>query len=102
MGGGDIQGVIANFMTSFKLGAVTAIDGTLTTDQSVGIAGVIGAGPPMMPIDLRVKYADGSLDQTYHFDAAIHPKFTPLLTAAAISSAVTGSRGAAAISHGRL
>jgi hypothetical protein len=92
MGAGSIQGIIANFMTSFKLGSLSRVSGTLTTDQTVGIAGVMGGTPPSVPIDLRVKYADGSEDQTYHFESALHPKLTPLLSAVALSSALSGSR----------
>jgi hypothetical protein len=58
----------------------------------VGVSGLIGAAPPTVPIDLRVKYSDGSEDQTYHFTAALHPKFTPLLCAAALTSAISGTR----------
>lgn len=89
-GSGSIQGVIANYMTSFKLGALAQVRGTLTADQTVGIAGLLGKAPPTVPIDLRVKYADGSEDQMYHFIAALHPKLTPLISAAAVTAAVNG------------
>lgn len=92
LGGGEIQGIVANLNASFKLGSVDAIDGTLTTDRTVGIAGTLGKIPPMIPIDLTVKYTNGAVDESYHFQAAQHPKFTPLIAAAAISSAITGVR----------
>ncbi len=90
MGSGAIQGIIANYMTSFKLGSLIKLSGSLTADTTVGIAGKIGQAPAMVPIDLQVKYADGSGDLSYHFTAALHPKFTPLLCAAAMSAAVSG------------
>lgn len=90
MGSGQINGVIANLMTSFKLGSLTKTRGTLGADQTVGIAGKLGEAPAMIPIDLRVTYADGSLDQHYHFNAAVHPRFTPLLCAVAIGSTISG------------
>src|SRR5688572_13978008 len=83
MGGGQIHGVIANLMTSFKLGSLTQSRGTLYADQSVGIAGRIGPTAPTVPIKLRVKYADGTQDLEYNFNAALHARFTPLLTVAA-------------------
>ena len=92
MGSGSIQGIVANYMTSFKLGSLAKVRGTLTSDRAVGVGGTIGTVPPTVPIDLEVKYADGSEDQTYHFTAALHPKFTPLLCAAALQSAITGTR----------
>ncbi len=89
---GEIDAIIPNLQTSFKMGTLTKIRGTLTADQTVGVAGQTGDAPAMIPIDLEITYADGSLDKHYHFDSIIHPKFTPLLAAAAIGSAVTGSR----------
>jgi hypothetical protein len=91
LGGGEINGVIANMMTSFKLGALGRIQGTLYADEQVGIAGRLGEAPPMVPIDIKVKYADGSADRDYRFKSAWHPRFTPLLAATALTSAVTGA-----------
>ena len=70
--------------------ALPKVRGTLATDQTVGVAGQIGSPPPTVPIELRVKYADGSDDQVYHFTSALHPKFTPLLSAAALAAALNG------------
>jgi hypothetical protein len=92
MGNGSIQGIIASYMTSFKLGSLAHVRGTLTNDQTVGVTGTLGKLPRTVPIDIRVKYADGSEDQTYHFVSAVHPKFTPLLAAAAITSAISGAK----------
>jgi len=58
----------------------------------VGISGELGAVPQSVPVDLRVKYTDGSEDQMYHFTTALHPKMTPLLVAMAMTSAITGAK----------
>lgn len=92
MGSGRINAVIASLMSSFKLGALTEVRGTLRSDQMVGVAGTIGETPPTVPIDLHLVYTDGSMEKDYHFNAAIHPKFTPLLAGAAISAAVSSAR----------
>lgn len=92
MGSGSIQGVIANYMTSFKLGSLAKVKGTLTSDQTVGVSGRIGEAPSTVPIEIRIKYADGSDDQSYRFTSALHPKFTPLLSAAALNAALSGVR----------
>jgi hypothetical protein len=65
--------------------------GTITADRSVGIAGRMGASPQLVPIDLRVTYADGSSDVSYHFEGAKHPRFTPLLAGMAVMSALSGT-----------
>jgi hypothetical protein len=92
MGSGSIATVVANLETSFKLGFLSKPSGTLTTDQTVGVAGMIGAVPPMIPIQLRIVYDDGSVDQTYHFQAAVHPKWTPLIASAAALAALAGEK----------
>jgi hypothetical protein len=91
MGTGRINGIIPNLTTSFKLGTLTATRGRLTADQAVGVAGRLGEAPPTVPIDVRVVYTDGSEDRRYHFDAAIHPRFTPLLSAVALATGVAGA-----------
>ena len=90
MGGGEIQGVIANLQTSFKIGSMSKGCGTLTTDMSVGVAGRIGAAPATVPMDFVVSYADGSPTRTYHFQAALHPKLTSMVAGVAFGAALTG------------
>ena len=90
--GGEIQGIVANYSSSFKIGSLSGWAGTLTDDQTVGIAGELGSIPPMADVKLQVKYTDGTEDQTYHFTTAIHPKLTPALVTAAVTSAVSGAK----------
>ncbi|HEY1628651.1 MAG TPA: hypothetical protein VGF52_02265, partial [Tepidisphaeraceae bacterium] len=92
MGSGEIDGIIPNLQQSFKLGAMTQLRGTLIADQVVGVAGKLGKSPPTIPIDLHVIYSDGSMDSTYHFEAAAHPVLTPTLGAMAVASALAGQR----------
>ena len=91
MGTGRINAVIANLNTSFKIGARSQTQGTLLADQTVGVAGKTGPVPAMAPMDLKVTYTDGSADQNYHFNLAIHPKLTPMLAAAALGAAISGA-----------
>jgi hypothetical protein len=90
MGAGRIDGVIANLMTSFKLGTITRSRGALYADTSVGVAGKFGPLAPTVPASLRVVYADGSQDQEYKFELASHPRFTPLLAVMALGGAHRG------------
>ncbi|HEV8604338.1 MAG TPA: hypothetical protein VGQ99_03170 [Tepidisphaeraceae bacterium] len=92
MGSGYIHSVIANIMNSFKLGSALKVQGTLHADQVVGVAGRIGEAPATIPMDIRCVYADGTLDQTYHFNASLHPKFTPMLAAMSAVIAVSANR----------
>jgi hypothetical protein len=92
MGSGGISTVVANLQASFKLGYLNRPLGTLTTDQTVGVAGTIGKVAKMIPIDLTIAYDDKSVNETYHFEAASSKKFTPLIAATALSSALTGEK----------
>jgi hypothetical protein len=84
LGSGSIATVVADVHSSFKLGELSKIVGTLTGDQTVGVCGLVGEAAPMIPVTLRIHYADGSLDQTYHLQSVLHPKFTALAAAAAV------------------
>ncbi len=92
MCGGEIQGVIANLVTSFKLGSASQAVGTLLSDRTSGVAGRIGDVPEAAPIQWHVRYEDGSLDQEFNFRAAVHPQFTPLLASAAAYGAISATR----------
>jgi hypothetical protein len=91
-GSGSIAAIVANLETSFKLGFMSSTSASLLTDQTVGVAGQVGKFAPVAPIELKVIYDDGSVDQTYHFTAAVHPKLTPMITAAAVMMALTGEK----------
>ncbi len=90
MGAGSINSVIANLQTSFKLGSMSKSIGTLSTDETVGVAGRTGKVAPTVPIEFAITYADGTPARSYHFRSALHPRFTPLLASMAFSSAITG------------
>lgn len=90
MGSGEINGVIANLQTSFKLGTLAKQVGELTTDESVGVAGQVGEVAPSVPIEFHLDYADGSPSRTYRFSSAQHPKFTPMIAGVALAAAITG------------
>ncbi len=92
MANGQVQGIVASLMTSFKLGSMGQVRGTLTNDQTFGIAGTIGPAPAMIPIDIHVVYTNGSEDRTYHFMAASHREFTSTLASIALMTAATGQR----------
>lgn len=92
MGSGQISAVIANLNSSFKLGSLTKLRGTLTADQTVGVTGRVGAIPAMIPMEIAIAYPDGSNNQTYRFNAAAHPKLTPLIAGLAIQAVLSGSK----------
>jgi hypothetical protein len=92
MGSGQINGIVATLMSSFKLGSMTEVRGALVSDQTVGVAGKLGRAPALVPMDLHLVYADGSSNTTYHFNTLRHPRFTPLITGLAVMAALSGER----------
>lgn len=92
MASGYIHGVIPNIMNSFKLGSATQTRGTLHADQLVGVGGKLGPAPATVPMEIRVVYTDGTIDKTYRFQAARHPRFTPMLALMAATTAMSSSR----------
>jgi hypothetical protein len=91
-GSGLVSGIVPELTQSFKLGELGRVLGTLRSDRTFGIAGTLGPLPPVVPIDVRILWTDGSEDQTYHFQCVAHPRFTPLLAVLATAAAMTGSR----------
>lgn len=92
MGNGHVQAIIPSMMTSFKLGAMGEVRGTITHDETFGVAGVMGDKPRMIPIEVRVIYPEIGEDRLYRFQSAVHPQFTPLLSTIALMNAITGVR----------
>jgi hypothetical protein len=93
MATGYVSTVIPTLISSFKMGGMTEVVGTLAADQSVGIAGELGAAPKMIPVDIAVSYTGApTAERTFHFEIANHPRFTPLLGTAVLMSALTGQR----------
>ena len=90
---GAVDGVIPTLSSSFKLGAVGKVVGTLATDATPGIAGTLGPVPTMIPVTLRLTRADGTAAE-YHFEAVRHKALTPQALAAA-AAGVTEFAGAA-------
>ena len=90
MGVGTINGIIPMLQTSIKLGALSQSLGRLTTDESVGVAGRLSEPAPTVPIEFHVQYGGDIPPRVFHFQSALHPKFTPMIAAMALGAAVTG------------
>jgi len=83
MATGTIATIIASNTNSFKLGATGKFVGTIDYDTTFGIAGQLGAAPPMIPITVNLKFTDGT-SRTFNYNAAWHPRLTPRLAAMAV------------------
>ncbi len=90
MGVGYVHTIVANTNMSFKLGTMLRTDGTINSDESVAIAGLIGKSPATIPVEITVTTPQRPDPQTYKFNITRHNKFTVMGTMSAISAAVTG------------
>jgi hypothetical protein len=84
LAGGYVNMIVARITNSFKMGGMTSLAGTLHADEQSGVAGLLGKSPDMIPIEVNLVYADGSLARTYHFQAIRHRELTAAMGGAAL------------------
>ncbi len=89
-----IYTVVPNVNVSFKMGTSIATTGSLVTDEQTGIVGVEGKSsiPPTVPITFAVKHADGTVDNTFHYQLSPHPHLTPELLTAIVGESLMSHR----------
>jgi hypothetical protein len=87
-----IYTVLPNLNISFKMGTSLATVGTLVTDEETGIVGVQGKAPPTVPVTFAVKYSDGAVDSTYHYQLVPAPRMLPELLTAIVSDSLIAHR----------
>ena len=87
LAGGQIYTVVSQMMTSFKIGAAGEIIGAITTDESVGVTGEIGAKAKMIPLSVRVQPCNGAEPKTYNCQMVCNQVLTPVLARATLTGA---------------
>ena len=80
---------LASAAASTKIITTGATIGTLTQDRQTAVMGKLGAGPPMIPLDVTLD-TPGEQKQ-YHFEVIESPQLTPTLVAAAAYNGIIGS-----------
>jgi hypothetical protein len=80
---------LASSMASTKIMSTGGTIGTLTQDRTTAIMGKLGAGPPMIPVD--VSLVTPSTEKKFHFEVIESPQLTPLLVALATYNGIVGS-----------
>ena len=72
-----VEALLPSLQVSSRIASTLQEVGSLRQDRPSGIEGILGARPAMIPI--RLRYADGSGEQTYSFDVADDPMLAPAL-----------------------
>jgi hypothetical protein len=80
---------LASAASSTKIISTGATIGTLTQDRQTAIMGTLGAGPPMIPLDVTLDTP--SEQKKYHFEVIESPQLTPTLVATAAFNGMVGS-----------
>ena len=75
--------VLPSLFSSMKLSSTGDVIGTFLQDRATAIAGRLGPGPEMVPINLTLE-SDHGATRTFHFGVVNDQLFTPLMTYASI------------------
>jgi hypothetical protein len=80
---------LASSMASTKIITTGGIIGTLTGDRATAIIGKLGAGPPMVPMEITLETP--AIKKDFHFEVIESPQLTPLLVALTAYNGIVGS-----------
>ncbi len=80
---------LSSSMESTKIMSTGGVIGTLTEDRRTAVMGTLGAGPPMIPLDVSLETPAAKKD--FHFEVIGSPQLTPLLVALAVFNGITGN-----------
>jgi len=80
---------LASAMASTKIITTGGTIGTLTQDRITAIAGRLGDGPPMIPVDVTL--VAGDAQKQFHFEVIESPQLTPVLVALAAYNGIVGN-----------
>jgi hypothetical protein len=80
---------LASAASSTKIISTGAVIGTLTQDRQTAVMGTLGAGPPMIPLDVTLDTP--SEQKKYHFEVIENAQLTPTLVATAAYNGIVGS-----------
>ncbi len=86
---GFVHYVQPSLISSFKLGGAGQVIGALINDEMTAVVGAPGIEHPFAPSIVRVDWPGESRDQTYRYQLAREPFFTPLLAGMTAANSVT-------------
>lgn len=87
----SIVTIIPSEMESIKICNTGPVIGTISQDRLSAVSGTLGRMPVMIDVDVKV---DSEHPHTLHFRVARQEQLTPVIIAAGVSQAITGSNDA--------
>jgi hypothetical protein len=86
----EIVTILPSSMQSIKVANTGAIIGTIAQDRLSAVAGTLGAGPAMIPVEVLVTSAHHE-PRTLHFSVVRQAQLTPAVVAAGVTQAILSS-----------
>jgi len=86
---GHVILTLSSSMASTKIMSTGGEIGTLTQDRLTAVMGKLGAGPPMIPMDVQLATPSG--EKSFHFEVIESPQLTPVLVAMAAFNGIVSS-----------
>lgn len=84
----DIVAILPSNLNSMKVSNTGRVIGTLLQDRLSAVAGELGAGPSMIPVQVTTPR------RTLNYSIVRHPQLAPLVIAAGVTQTVVGSNDA--------
>ncbi|HTI36928.1 MAG TPA: SpoIVB peptidase S55 domain-containing protein [Vicinamibacterales bacterium] len=73
-----IYATLPSLQSSFKIATMGDVVGSIRQDRATAIAGTLGAGPKLIPVNITLT-SDRGTERKFHFDIVNDQLFTPLL-----------------------
>ena len=89
----EIVTILPSNMQSIKVANTGAVIGTIAQDRLSAIAGTLGAGPTLIPVEVVVQPQHGE-PHSLHFSVVRQAQLTPAVVAAGVTQAILGSNDA--------
>lgn len=86
---GHVLMTLSSALASTKIMNDGGTIGTLTQDRLTAVMGKLGAGPPMIPMEVELVTPGGTKD--FHFELIESPQLTPLLVALATFNGIVAN-----------
>jgi len=97
----EIVTILPSNESSLKVANTGEIIGTIDQDRLSAVAGRLGPGPEMIPVEITIAPSDG-VERSLNFRAVRHPQLTPLAIGTGAAQAVLGSNDAGLANGARL
>src|SRR4051812_2977674 len=86
-----VYAMLPSLMSSFKISSMGDVIGTMQQDRATAIAGVLGSGPAVIPMTVRLQSTrDGAAaTRTFKYTVSNDQVFTPLLTYVSLANTIS-------------